>query len=529
MRQKFLFLALAALIGLLSGVVVISPASAGGGHGTNVTPATPVVNSAVCTDKTAGQTVWETVTKPPNGNGVTYSQSESNHVVTVTATPGKDVKLVAGNGWTLKQDGTAKWTYTLKSKKCDTKVTPATPTVNPAQCTDNTSGQAVWETVTKPANANGVSYSQSESNHVVTIIATPGAGVVLVAGNGWTLKQDGTAKWTYTLKSKKCDTKVTPAMPTVNPAQCADNTSGQTVWETVTKPANANGVSYSQSESNHVVTIIATPGAGVVLVAGNGWTLKQDGTAKWTYTLKSKKCDTKVTPATPTVNPAECTDDTAGQIVWETVTTPADADGITYAQSESEHVVTIVATPGEGTALAPAEGWTSNEDGTATWTHELQSKQCDEVQPPEVATPGTPVVVPAQCTDLTTGQTVWDTVIKPANTEQISYTQSEADHVVTIVATPAAEVSLNPAEGWTSMEDGTATWTYTLQSIQCGEVSPPGEGPPANNPKPPKVKIPRALPSTGAPESTNLAGVLGLMLFASGVVLVRVGRRRFDS
>ena len=172
----------------------------------------------------------------------------------------------------------------------------------------------------------------------------------------------------------------------VNPAECTVEDQGKTVWETVAQPADGNGITYSDVAVNddHVATITATPGEGYVLDAdalGEGWTLNDDGTATWTKQLTSKYCDDVVAPVAPVVNPAECTVEDQGKTVWETVAQPADGNGITYSDVtvSDDHVATITATPGDGFVLdadALGEGWTLNEDGTATWTKQLTSKDC---------------------------------------------------------------------------------------------------------------------------------------------------------
>ena len=73
---------------------------------------------------------------------------------------------------------------------------------------------------------------------------------------------------------------------------------------------------------------------------------------------------------------------------------------------DGDHVATLTATPAEGYVLdgeALGEGWTLNEDGTATWTKQLTSKYCDVVVVPVV-----PVVNPAECTVEDQGSTVWE-------------------------------------------------------------------------------------------------------------------------
>ena len=109
--------------------------------------------------------------------------------------------------------------------------------------------------------------------------------------------------------------------------------------------------------------------------------------------LTSKYCDEVVAPVVPVVNPAECTVEDQGTTVWETVAQPANGNGITYSDVavNDDHVATITATPGEGFVLdadALGEGWTLNEDGTATWSKQLTSKDCAAAPVVKPPTPG---------------------------------------------------------------------------------------------------------------------------------------------
>ena len=89
-------------------------------------------------------------------------------------------------------------------------------------------------------------------------------------------------------------------------------------------------------------------------------------------------------PATPEVAPGQCTSETAGSVVWQTVTAPENSDAITYGKVviSDDHVATLEATLNEGFIFGElGEGWTDNGDSTATWTRTLTSEKCaiDEV------------------------------------------------------------------------------------------------------------------------------------------------------
>ena len=104
--------------------------------------------------------------------------------------------------------------------------------------------------------------------------------------------------------------------------------------------------------------------------------LSAEGTVKFVRTL--------VAPVVPVVEPAECGVGDEGAVVWESVTVPADTDEVSYVVTEVDRVVTVVATPAEGYVLEETAVWVLNEDGTATWTYELQSKECASPVEPDV-------------------------------------------------------------------------------------------------------------------------------------------------
>jgi hypothetical protein len=96
----------------------------------------------------------------------------------------------------------------------------------------------------------------------------------------------------------------------------------------------------------------------------------------------------EVAPVVPETSMEECTEANQGATVWETVSLPT-TEGVTYTQETSaSHVVTVTATAGEGFTLKAAPGWTLNENGTATWTKQLESKVCATPVGPTVHTGG---------------------------------------------------------------------------------------------------------------------------------------------
>jgi TQXA domain-containing protein len=121
----------------------------------------------------------------------------------------------------------------------------------------------------------------------------------------------------------------------------------------------------NNSEKHHAQTII--------LVDNKPYKADSAVTVEWDAPLD------KVTPASPQVNPAECTEDDEGETVWETVEAPEDKDGVTYSEVsvDDNHVATVTASAEDGVIFDDlGDGWEHNADGTATWTYELESEDC---------------------------------------------------------------------------------------------------------------------------------------------------------
>ena len=297
--------------------------------------------------------------------------------------PGQTLDTVNGvpqdSSWFDGKEG-ANWRFVI-NPPCETTATLATPTVNPAQCTENTAGETVWESVSKPADGNGLTYSMSgpDANHKVTVTATLASGYVFPSSlpTGWTKTGESHAQWTYTLQSKKCDIVVTPGAVTFDD-QCGTNDDTYTIPST-------EGVEYLVGEE--VVKAGTYPGSGTVTVtakAAEGYVLAKDVTTSWTHTFTDESCGTTTsttppttTPTTPpTTTPAVPTTVTPGisgpqcvlvgtaeQITVSTVT----VNGISYTVTgDGTASVTVRAVANDGFVLSVPAGWTANTDGSAT-------------------------------------------------------------------------------------------------------------------------------------------------------------------
>jgi len=154
----------------------------------------------------------------------------------------------------------------------------------------------------------------------------------------------------------------------------------------------------------------------------------------------------------------------AGTGVW---TIGSLANG---ASASLDITVTVNAS---GTYLNTALGGADERDPDDT------NQEPEQPTTPRVrVTPLVPTVTTAQCDVNTAGTTVWDVVNTPANGSGVSYAASEnpVTHLVTVTATPDTGNAFDPLtlpSGWTLQVDGTATWTYTLQSTNCAPAVDP--------------------------------------------------------
>lgn len=198
----------------------------------------------------------------PSQTGVVYKDALGNVLAAGdhTVSAGTSVTIAAfpaDNTVTL--TGTTTWSHTFSTpSNCNvpTPVTPAAVAVSDVCGTDN-------DTFTIPSDGNGITYAHTLVNGVLTVTATPDATHTLVAGNGFTLNNDGTATFSYTFTDNPCTVTVTPTTPTVTTAATCSLTS-----EVVTPPA-ITGVVWSPSGPTtlalgHSVTYTATPDDGYV-------------------------------------------------------------------------------------------------------------------------------------------------------------------------------------------------------------------------------------------------------------------------
>ena len=288
---------------------------------------------------------------------------------------------------------------------------------------------------------------------------------------GWVVNQDNLTEATYegTVELNSC-TPVVPAMPEVSQAVCTDGLPGD---PSVSTTDIENTVSYTFDEDDVVnggtVVITAELEDGFIWDTGEventwptGWNVDSTNPAKATYTLTLDKV---TCPVAPDHTDSVCR---AGELTDPTVTTP-DSEGITYSFNEGDVVnggtVVITATLVEGYAWPKdlPQGWTLNDDGTASYTVELDEVNCIPARP----------VPPSVTNAVCTGGELTNPSIATPETEGIDYSFDQDDVVnggtVVITATVKDDYGWpnRLPSGWTRIDNATASYTVHLRDVRC--------------------------------------------------------------
>ena len=286
-------------------------------------------------------------------------------------------------------------------------------------------------------------------------------------------------------------------------------------------------------EPGKTVTVVAKPKDGYELTATAGWTSNDDGTMSKEITIdEAPDCPTpeepkQVKPQDPTVDQPVCDED--GNMV-DLQVTPAVTEGVEYevvGDVEPGKTVTVVATPKDGYELTATEGWTSNDDGTATTTVEIDGpRTVGRLRSDPGCSRGSDVTSRPVITKAT-----WWSDVYLADTEGVEYEvvgDIEPGATVTVIAKPKEGYVLTEADGWTLNEDGTASKTVTFDDEPyCGDDEFGDEDDDDDSGKKPGGDDDGKLPQTG-----GRAGILGTiagfaMLFAGAAAIV-LNRRRQD-
>ena len=341
-------------------------------------------------------------------DGITYSAPEFTKVgdqvtVKLTAKPAAGKEIDDQNlpaGWVANGDGTFTFTTTVTQPVCEKVVTPVVPIVDPGVCpVDSTT--PTQPTVTGVEDTEQIDYSEpvvvvNGDQVTVTVTAAAKPGYRIDTTNlpeGWAVV-GGVVTYTTTVTQPKC---VTPVAPRIDVGVCPADSLTPTPPSAAFDPVE--GLEFSEPRvevRDGKVTVTATVTAKAGFQIGGplpeGWTRVNEITAKFTTTKDQPVCQPKkVAPVTPKITVTACAPGST------TPTPPVvenpEVTGLTYGAPKitvegGKATITITVTPETGYSVKETdlpEGWRINDDGTATYT--------TEVDPPDCATP-TPTVSP---------------------------------------------------------------------------------------------------------------------------------------
>ncbi|MDO5092401.1 MAG: hypothetical protein Q4D79_03100, partial [Propionibacteriaceae bacterium] len=442
-----------------------------------------------------------------------------------TAEAGKAIDAAQlPQGWVMNPDGTATFSAQVEQPKCDKPVAPVSPTLTPGACEPGAT-EATRPTVTA-ADTEGITYTSPAVNQVgdttvyeIIMTARPAVGYVIDKDNlpeGWAMNADGvSANFTGTVTNPVCAKPVVPVSPTVTPGVCVAGSATATD-PTVVVP-ETEGITYGAPEitvegATATIKVTATRKDGFIINGDNlpdGWVLDPaTGVATFTTTVEQPKCDKPVVPVDPTVAVGTC--EPGAVEPTDPTITAADTEGIDYATSwavdDDEVVFSATATAKVGYVIDKdnlTAGWTWNNDkGVAEYAKRVTNPVCAK---PVV--PVSPTVTPGVC--VAGSATATDPTVVVPETEGITYGAPEitvegATATIKVTATRKDGFIIdggNLPQGWVYNNDGTATFTTTVEQPKCEAPAPPTPSTPADpvNPVDPKVTPGVCKPGSSVP------------------------------
>ena len=456
-------------------------------------------------------------------DGITYSVPEFSKAgdqvtVKVTATPVAGREIDDQNlpaGWVANGDGSFTFTTTVTQPVCEKVVTPVVPIVDPGVCpVDST-------TPTRPSvsgveDTEQIDYGEpvitGDGDRVtVTVTATAKSGYRIDTANlleGWSVV-GGVVTYTITVTQPKC---VVPVAPRIDVGACPADSLTPTPPSAVFDPVE--GLEFSEPkvevrDGKVTVTATATAKQGFQIggVLPEGWTRVNEIAAKFTATRDQPVCQAKkVVPVAPVVSASVCR--VGSTAPSEPEVTLSTTEGIVYAVTGREFVggkfrYTVTAAPVSEVFVIDADrlgaGWGAPVNGVSTYTGEVDVPAC--------VTPVVPRIDVGTCPADSLTPTPPSASFDPVEGLEFSEPKIEVkDGKVTVTATATAKPGFQIGgvlpEGWTRVDETTATFTAVKDQPVCDAPTPPV--PPSVTPTPaptttvtPKPVKP-GLPKTGA-------------------------------
>ena len=275
--------------------------------------------------------------------------------------------------------------------------------VTPGVCAPGASEPSEPTVVVGPTD--GITYSAPEFTRAgdqvtVKVTATPAAGKEIDDQNlpaGWVANGDGSFTFTTTVTQPRC---AVPVVPRIDVGVCPAGSLTPTPPSAAFDPVE--GLEFSEPrvevrDGKVMVTATVTAKAGFQIGGPlpEGWTRVNEITAKFTTTKDQPVCQAKkVVPVTPKITVAACAPGST------TPTPPVveipEVTGLTYGAPKitvegGKATITVTVTPETGYSVKETdlpEGWRINDDGTATYTTEVDLPDCATPTPTVSPTPG---------------------------------------------------------------------------------------------------------------------------------------------
>ena len=367
--------------------------------------------------------------------------------------------------------------------------------------------------ITKPHNAAPPVITGDGDRVTVSVTAVAKSGYRIDTANlpeGWSVV-GGVVTYTKTVTQPKC---VVPVVPRIDVGTCPADSLTPTPPSAVFDPVE--GLEFSEPRievKDGKVTVTATaaakPGFQIGGVLPEGWTRVNETTATFTTTKDQPVCQAKkVVPVAPAVSASVCRVGSTAPSEPE-ITLPT-TEGIVYAVTSREIVggkfrYTVTAAPAGEVFVIDADklgaGWGAPVNGVSTYTGEVDVPAC--------VTPVAPKIDVGTCPVGATTPTPPSASFDPVEGLEFSEPKIEVkDGKVTVTATAAAKPGFQIGgvlpEGWTRVNETTATFTTTKDQPVCDTPAPTPPVPPSVTPTPaPTTTVtPRpvkpGLPKTGA-------------------------------
>ena len=389
--------------------------------------------------------------------------------------------------------------------------------VTPGVCAPGASEPS--EPTVEVGPTDGITYSVPEFSKAgdqvtVKVTATPAAGREIDDQNlpaGWVANGDGSFTFTTTVTQPRCVVLVAPRIDVGTcPADSLTPTPPSAVFDPV------EGLEFSEPkvevrDGKVTVTATATAKQGFQIggVLPEGWTRVNEIAAKFTATRDQPVCQAKkVVPVAPVVSASVCR--VGSTTPSEPEVTLPTTEGIVYAVTSREIVggkfrYTVTAAPAGEVFVIDADrlgaGWGAPVNGVSTYTGEVDVPAC--------VTPVVPRIDVGTCPADSLTPTPPSAVFDPVEGLEFSEPKVEVrDGKVTVTATAAAKPGFQIGgvlpDGWTRVDETTATFTATKDQPVCDAPTPTPSVPPSVTPTPaptttvtPKPVKP-GLPKTGA-------------------------------